>query len=260
MNTRSSRITGLMAAVVTLPLTWSNAVAAPGVQEIIQKNGAARGGSAAWHDVKTLTVQGSLDAGGKPNHELPFVLRQKRPHESRLEILFKDQNSLQVYNGKQGWKVRPFLNRSDAEPFTPAESQLAAKADELDGPLLDYQAKGTKVALTGMEPVDGQPAYKLHLTARDGSQRDLWVDATSFLEVKLEGEPRKLDGRMRRVAIYFKDYRSEHGLNIAHRQDTVVEGVKEPYKMTISKVSVNESQDDALFQKPQLPVLAQQKP
>jgi hypothetical protein len=220
------------------------------VEQIVEKNIAARGGLAAWNAVHTLTTEGQLDAGGKPPHQLPYVMKQKRPHKTRLEILFKDQTSVQVYDGSQGWKVRPFLNRDDAEPLTPAEAKIAAAAEELDGPLVDYAAKGTRIALAGTEAVEGHPAYKLKLALKNGAQRNLWIDAGSFLEVKMDGEPRKLDAKLHNVAIYFRDYRPEHGLNIPHRQDTVVEGVKEPYKMTVTKLAVNEAMDDALFEKP----------
>jgi hypothetical protein len=226
------------------------ALAAPGVQDIVAKNVAARGGANAWHNVQTLSFEGTLDAGGKPSHELPFSLHQKRPHKSRLEIAFKDQTAVQVYDGSAGWKVRPFLNRNEVEPFSAAEARIAAAADELDGPLLDYQSKGTQVALAGTESVDGHPTYKLHLTLKNGMQRNLWVDTGTFLEVKMDGEPRKLDGHVHKVALYFKDYRLEQGLNIAHTQETVVEGIKEPYKMVLTKVAVNAALADTLFVKP----------
>jgi hypothetical protein len=252
---RAFLLTGCLVSLVALP-----AGAAPGVQEIVEKNIAARGGLAAWHDVQSLTYQGTIDAGGKPAHELPFVLKQKRSHKSRLEIVFRDQTALQVYDGSQGWKVRPFLNRNEVESYTPAEAKLAARADDLDGPLMDYQKKGTKIALAGTEQIDGHQAYKLQLTSRDGTKRNLWIDAASFLEIKMDGEPRKLDGRMRTVQMYFKDFRSEQGLNIPHLQETAVAGVKDPYKMTITKVSVNDGLDDALFGKPRLQAVVTNTP
>jgi hypothetical protein len=255
---RISLLTGCLATFAVLP--FPALAASLGVQEIVDKSLAARGGVAAWHNIQALTYEGTIEAGGKPTHELPFVLKQKRPHKSRLEIVFKEQTAVQVYDGSQGWKVRPFLNRNEVESYTPTELKLAGKADDLDGPLLDYQKKGTKIALAGTEQLDGHPAYKLHLTSRDGTGRDLWIDATTFLEVKMEGEPRKLDGRMHKVVLYFKDFRSEHGLNIPHLQETVVEGVKEPYKMTITKVSVNAGLDDTLFGRPQLKAVVTNTP
>jgi hypothetical protein len=226
------------------------------VEQIVDRNVAARGGLAAWRAVTTLTIAGELDAGGKPNHALPFVLKEKRPRKSRFEIVFKDQTSVQVYDGAQGWKVRPFLNRSEVESYTPAEAKSAAAEQDLDGPLVDFAAKGTHIALAGTESVEGHPAYKLQLTLKNGDKRNLWVDAGSFLELKMEGEPRKLDAKMHKVAVYFRDYKTEHGITTPRLQETAVEGAKQPYKMTITRVAVNEPMDDSLFQKPQLAAAA----
>jgi outer membrane lipoprotein-sorting protein len=250
------RMTLKATGAAVLTITVGAAVAAPvnmSVEQIIERNVAARGGLAAWHDAKTLSVAGEIDAGGKPNHVLPYVLKEKRPHKSRLEITFKDQTSIQVFDGAQGWKVRPFLNRNEVEPYTAAESKSATSAEQdMDGPLVDHAARGTQVSLAGTDTIEGHPAYKLLLTFRGGAKRILWIDAGSFLELKMDGEPRKLDGKMHAVATYFRDYKVEHGLNLPHTQETTVEGYKQTYKMTITRVAVNEPLEDGLFQKPQL--------
>jgi outer membrane lipoprotein-sorting protein len=251
-----NRIALQTACAAVLGAAIGAAAAAPAslsAEQIVDRNVAARGGLAAWHDAKTLSIAGDIDAGGKPNHVLPYVLKEKRPHKSRLEITFKDQTSVQVFDGAQGWKVRPFLNRNDVEPYTAAESKSAAAAEQdLDGPLVDHAAKGTQVSLAGTDVIEGHPAYKLLLTFKGGAKRHLWIDAGSFLELKMEGEPRKLDGKMHNVAVYFRDYKIERGLNLPHTQETSVEGYKQTYKMTINRVAVNEPIDDGLFQKPQL--------
>jgi hypothetical protein len=183
-------------------------------------------------------------------------MEMKRPHKSRLEIRFRDQTALQVYDGTNGWKVRPFLNRDDVEPFTPDEAKLAAGWAELDGPLVDYAGKGTRIRVEGMEAVEGRDAYRLRLTLKGGAERRVWIDAKSFLELKIDGDPRKMDGKLRSVAIFYRDYRQEDGLTVPHVLETVVEGVKQPHKMTIEKVAVNRPLEDSLFAKPQLRVAA----
>ncbi|MDF3839580.1 outer membrane lipoprotein-sorting protein [Cupriavidus basilensis] len=220
--------------------------------QIADRNVAARGGLQAWRAVNSLTMSGQIDVGGKKEVKLPFVATMKRPHKSRFELRFQEQTALQVYDGTQGWKVRPFLGRDEVEPYTPAEARVAAAAAELDGPLVDYARKGIKLELQGMESVEGHQAYRLKLTMQDRVERRLWVDATSFLEVKMDGEPRKLDGRMHNVAVYYRDYKAEGGLKIPHVMETVVEGVKKTHQMTIQQVTVNQPVDDALFAKPQL--------
>jgi len=220
--------------------------------QIVERNVAARGGLAAWRAVNTMTMSGQLDVGGKKNTMLPFVMTMKRPHKSRFEVRFEDQTAYQVYDGTQGWKVRPFLGRNEAEPFTADEAKSAADAAELDGPLIDYASKGTKVEALGTEFIEGHRTYVLKLTMKDNSSRRVWIDATNFLELKIDGDPRKLDSRMHNVAIFYRDYRKESGLVMPHTFETVVTGVKETRKMKIDRVTVNQPEDDALFAKPQL--------
>lgn len=235
------------------------AVAAPNAAEdlgkvsvamIIDKHVAARGGLDAWRAVNTLTLSGRMEVGGQEDSDLPFVMKMKRPHKGRMEIRFEDQTALQVYDGSQGWKFRPFLGRDDVEPYTDDEAREAAAWEELDGPLVDYARKGTKVSLLGIEVLEGRKAYKLKLTMKGGDERKIWIDAATFLERRMDDVPRKVDGRLRGVTVYYRDYRKEGGLMMPHVFETVVEGDRQPYKMYIEDVSVNEPMDEALFLKP----------
>ena len=263
--------------------------------QVIDKHVAARGGLQAWRAVQTLSMTGQMDAGSgdaavrsarlahggmgasiRRGHattaagpaagpdsgaadqqvQLPFTLEMKRPRKSRLEIEVADKIAVQVYDGTNGWKLRPFLNRSDAEPFTAEEAKSEAGRADMDGPLLDYAAKGTKVELAGVEAVEGHDAYKLKLTAKNGTVQHIWIDAQSFLDVKVEGIPRKMDGRVRTVSIYQRDFRSVQGLMIPFVYETAVEGFPQTHKMTIQTVTVNRALDDSRFAKPQASVVA----
>jgi outer membrane lipoprotein-sorting protein len=219
--------------------------------QIAERNAAARGGVAAWRAVQSMSMTGEMDAGGKTNAKLPYTMSLKRPHMSRLEIRFDNQTAVQTYDGKQGWKYRPYLGRVEAEPLTPAELQSEQATDELDGPLIDAERKGTKVEVAGVDKVEGKDAYRLKLTSAGGASRNLWIDAASFLEVKIDGEPRKLDGRAHKVAVFFRDYKTVNGLIIPHTLETVVEGVKKTRKIVVKSVAINPKLDDALFGKPQ---------
>jgi len=265
------------------------------VTQIVDKHVAARGGLQAWHAVQTLAVNGKLDAGTPDSAErsaklalqgagasakraervaaaesvkaaaaqqvqLPFRLEMKRPRKSRLEIDFAGKTAVQVYDGQNGWKLRPFLNRDDVEPFTADEAKAEAVKADLEGPLLDYAAKGTQVALEGMEPVEGHNAYKLKLTMKSGQVQHIWIDAQSFLDVKVEGAPRRLDGKMRNVWIYQRDFRSVRGLIVPYVYDTAIDGNPHSHKMLIESVAVNPALDDARFTKPQVLVAATKPP
>jgi len=138
------------------------------------------------------------------------------------------------------------------ENYTAADARSAAAAAELDGPLVDFERKGTKVELAGTEVVEGRNTYKLKLTLKGGEQIHLWIDAKSFLEAKIDGEPRRIDGRMRKVAVFYRDFKPEGGLQFPHTFETVVEKVKGSHKMAIQTIKVNPPLEDGLFAKPQL--------
>lgn len=181
--------------------------------------------------------------------QLPFRMELKRVRKSRLELDFRGQTSVQVFDGANGWKLRLFLNRHDVEPFTADEMKAAALQADLDGPLVDYAAKGTKVELEGAEKVEGNDTYRLKLTFRNGQTQRVWVDAKTFLETKIEGTPRRLDGKYHSVEIYFRDYRAVSGLMVPYLLETKVEGVTQTEKIQIEKVAVNPRVEDSRFAK-----------
>jgi hypothetical protein len=191
------------------------------------------------------------DSEGAKVIQLPFQMELKRPTLTRLEIPFQGQTALQIYDGNTGWKLRPFLGRHEVESFTPEELKLASDQQELDGPLINHAAKGTSVAMVGGEWVDGSPAYKLRLTFKNGDVRHLWIDAKTYLDVKMEGAPRRVDGKLRPVATYYRDYKSIEGLMIAHRIETVVDGMRGSQNVFVEKVALNPVLDLTRFAKPQ---------
>lgn len=242
------------------------------VAQVVDKNIAARGGLAAWRGVQALEMRGRMDAGGNDRSvmavpgqqvdpklvpkrpaeqvQLPFVLDLQRGRKMRLELEVQGQTSVQVYNGTEGWKLRLFLNRHQVENYTPDELKSASANPELDGLLIDYAAKGSRVALEGIEQVDGRDAYNVKVTDKNGQDRHVWVDAETFLEAKIEDTPRRLDGKYHPVATYLRDYRSVKGLMLPYLMETVVEGVKDKERIQVETIVSNPKLDDSRFAKP----------
>jgi outer membrane lipoprotein-sorting protein len=264
---------------------------APSAEQIVEKHVTARGGLRGWHTLQTLAVSGKIDAGtgdsiqrstvmsqqgagasgrraqraaaaaasartATEQVQLPFRLEIKKPHKSRFELDFAGRTAVQVYDGERGWKFRPYLNRDDVEPFTAEEAKTEATRAQLEDPLLDYAAKGTRVELEGTESVEGHDAYRLRLTHKDGDVQHVWIDAHSFLDVKSEGIPHRMDGKIHNVFVYQKDFRTVKGLVIPYLYVTEVEGYQGAHRMVVESVTVNPAIDDSRFAKPQVPVAA----
>ena len=256
--------------------------------EIVNRNVAARGGLQAWRAVQTISLEGKLGVGGnqratlptplpgkkttvlptdpRPAEEvqLPFTLDMQRPLKVRFELQFKGQPAVQIFDGMNGWKLRPYLNRREIEPYTSDEMKKASRQAELDGPLVDYATKGTSVALDGTEKVEDRDTYKLKLTMKDGHSIHVWIDTQTFLEAKIEGDPRRLDGVDHPVEVYYRDYRSVSGLEIPFVLETKVlasaatapnrvsETPVPAEKIIVEKVVVNPRFDASLFLKPEI--------
>jgi len=194
---------------------------------------------------------------------LPFVMKMQRPRKVRFELQFKGQTAVQVYDGANGWKLRPYLGHLEVEPFSAEEARIASMQSDLDGPLVDYAAKGTQVELEGMEKVEDHDAYRLKLTMKDGHALHLWIDAQTFLEAKIEGAPRRLDGLEHPVEVYYRDYRRVNGLQIPFLLETKVLPLAKSVprssssavpveKIMVEVVEVNPKLDAQLFSKPEI--------
>lgn len=219
----------------------------PTAEEIVARNVAARGGLEAWRKVHSMRLSGQMDVG--QGMQVPFTLLLKRPRMMRLDFLFDGQMVAQAYDGKTGWKRRPYLGRGGYELMTAEEVETAAGQSELDGPLIDYEAKGHKVEVVGQETVEGREAYKLAVTLSTGVVRHLYVDAESALEVKVDGT-RTMRGQDRKMETLYRDYKTVQGLLIPHTLETKVEGAPSSNELVIEGVELNPDLADALFAPP----------
>ena len=296
MHQAFRRICGslILAACVAEVAAAAPAPANLSAAQVVSKNVAARGGLEAWRAVQTISLSGKTGAGGNqratlqlptqgqasvvtrkieqpalPSRRveevyLPFLMELARPRKMRFELQFAGATALQVYDGVNGWKLRPYLNRLEVEPYTADEMKTASIQSDLDGPLVDYASKGTRVESEGIEKVEDHDTYKLKLTLKSGEITHVWVDAQTFLESKIEGQPRRLDGVYHPVEVYYRDYRNVNGLEIPFLLETRVLPVSRtamgtrdapvpPEKTIIEKVVINPKLDPGLFAKPPIP-------
>jgi hypothetical protein len=270
MMSKNSFITTAALCLVTAAAHAAPATTAPAASgglsaaQIVEKNVAARGGLSAWHGVQSMTWKGKLGAGatvyevaagGKLKTQqrdealLPYTLEFKRPLKSRLEIQFNGQTAVQVFDGAQGWKQRPYLGRRNWDAYSPEELKQAVAEPGLDGLLIDHAARGARVELVGSEKVEDRDTYKLKVTLSGGQVRHVWVDKKTFLEAKVDGVPRRLDGKPHNVEIYLREFKPEGGIVIPHVIETRVLGLRKAERITVETVTVNPPLDNARFTK-----------
>jgi hypothetical protein len=238
------------------PAVLAQAALSVTAAEIVEKNAAARGGIDAWQRLQTMAWTGYVESGTKPGVKLPFMLEQKRPNKTRFELITDGQRSIRMYDGSGGWKLRsnPANGRPELSPYSDDELRYARGAQVIDGPLMDYVAKGGIVTLAGKGLAEGRNAYILDVKLPSGGDHRVWVDAETFLEVRHDRQVRSGVGQIGTVTVLFRDYREFEGVKIPTKIETGGGVGASPNKLVIERVALNPELDDRAFARPDTPV------
>ena len=191
-----------------------------------------------------------LIADGLRFPEAPVVMEIKRPSSMRLDFTVQGMTGTQAYDGKVGWTLMPFQGSTTPQPMAGEELQMMAEQADIDGPLVDYKAKGNTVELLGKEPVEGADAYKLKVTLKNGVVRTMYIDAEHFLQVKEESK-RTIRGTEIEGETILGDYKEVGGMMFPHSMDSGQKGNPQRQKIVVDKIEVNVPIDDARFKMPE---------
>jgi hypothetical protein len=134
---------------------------------------------------------------------------------------------------------------SEPTPAVPVRADPAASAPTADEVIEKYiQAKGHQVELVGKENVEGNTAWKLKVTKKNGGSSYIYLDAGSYLEIKDQNK-RTLRGQEVESETVFGDYRRVEGIAFPF-------SLRAPAGMTLTleKVEINPGLDDARFAMP----------
>jgi len=219
--------------------------------QIVDNNVAARGGLDAWRKVESMLWTGRIDSVTSPAPNLSFVLLQQRPNRVRFEIDAMHTKTVRAFDGARGWKVLPAREgHAEPQPYNMQELKFAREAQVVDGPLIDYQAKGNKVEFDGVESIEGRRAYRLNVHLASGTHETVWVDAETFLDLRYDRTSYHAGGGSVTVSIYYRNYRDVDGLQIPFVQDIGGVAGKPGERMLIDKVTLNPPLDDTAFVEP----------
>jgi hypothetical protein len=221
----------------------------PTVDELVAKNIKAKGGASALHDLQSLRLTGKLlvDLGGQI--ELAYLQSKKRPDEVRTEASLQGMTQIQAYDGKEGWTVSPFFGRKDPERMSADDVKALIEDSEIDGALVDWQAKGSSVEYLGTEDVDGTPAHKLKVVRKNGDVSFVYLDPDHFLEIRILTE-RTRHGAQEEEETDLGDYEKAGGVFVPTSIESGRKGAPDKQRIIIDKVEANVPVDDDIFHFP----------
>jgi outer membrane lipoprotein-sorting protein len=238
---------GLVAALL---LFIASSAMALTLDELIAKNIKARGGLEKIRAIHTLRSSGKLlFLGGGFSIELRYMQLIKRPGMLRTEALLQGLTAVTAYDGNVGWQVQPFQGRMDPERMAADDVKGLQLTADLDGPLVDYKAKGNTVEYLGTEDVDGTDAHKLKVTLKNGDVRYVYLDPDYFLEIRTLDQT-TIRGVLVEQETDLGNYEQVNGVFLPFSIESGGKGGPKGQKITIDKVEANDDLNDAMFHFP----------
>ena len=250
MLTQSSKIlrySGLFLLPLTFLFTAAAQEAGLTLDDVVKKSIDARGGLDKIKAIQSVKMTGKMVMGGG-QMEAPMTMQLKRPSSMRIDMEIQGQKLVQGYDGTTAWMINPFTGGSEPQKMGADEAEGMTEGSDMDGALVGYKEKGSKVTLVGKEDLAGKAAYKLKVEKKSGKTETIYIDATSFLEVKTVAT-RKMMGNDMELETFVSDYRPEGGIMMAHVIDSKSEG-NSVMKLTLDKIETNAAVDDASFKMP----------
>jgi hypothetical protein len=221
----------------------------PTVDELVAKNIEAKGGATALHGLQSMRLTGKLLVQFGDQIELAYLQIKKRADEVRTEASLQGMTQIQAYDGKEGWTVSPFFGRKDPERMSADDVKALIENSEIDGPLVDWQTKGSSVEYVGTEDVDGTPAHKLKVVRKNGDVSFVYLDPDHFLEIRILTE-RTRHGAQEEEETDLGDYEKAGGVLVPTSIEFGRKGAPDKQKIVIDKVEANVPVDDDIFHFP----------
>ncbi len=211
------------------------------LETVLERHFDALGGLELIRGIETMQATGRMTVG--PGMEAPFTRYAKRPNKVRIEFEVQGATMIQAFDGETAWMFMPIMGQTGPEPMPVDMAGAMMQEADMDGPLVDYESKGNQVELVGME----EGAYKLQVTLKAGDVQFYYIDAETFLLLKVTGSM-SMQGMDLEFQTTFSDFMDINGLLFPHHIDmTGMQGPGSEGVVIIETLEINTEIDDSLF-------------
>jgi outer membrane lipoprotein-sorting protein len=228
-------------------LCLSALASAQTAEELVAKNIQARGGLEKIKAVNTIRMSGRVYVNG---FYAAIGVEKKRDHFIRQTLTVQGMTQIQAYDGSTAWQISPFGGRKDPELMGEDDSRNLMEESDIDGPLVDYQAKGNKVEYLGHDTVDGDDVYELKVTLKNGDVIYYYLDPDTYLEIKREKQ-QFIRGSVRESEEELGSYKQSAGVYYPYSIEAGVKNDPSQHAViTVEKIEINVPIDDSQFKMP----------
>jgi hypothetical protein len=242
--------------LASLLLVWPHVARAQTVDQVVDRCVAALGGRAAHAKLRSRSSIGSITLT-TPGGDISGSIEVLNATPNKVRTLIKaDLSSFgagqlvldQRFDGTAGYVMDTLQGNRDI-----TGNQLDnLRNGSFPHPLLNYKEMGATARLGGREKIGERDAYSLSLEPPSGSVVHLYIDAETYLPVKVmvTADVPQL-GRELEQTVEFLDYREVDGVKLPFQLKAT--SAVQNYTINVTKVEHNVRIDEALFSKPATP-------
>jgi outer membrane lipoprotein-sorting protein len=216
------------------------------IDQVVQKYFDAIG----WKDINKVETAVATGVSVQYGQETSFRQIQKRPDKAYMEVLLAGGQIIkQGYNGKTGWMLASWMNEAEPVELLGPDLKTIKDMGNIEGDLWNWQEKGFKLVMAGIQDLAGSKVYSLRLTKPDNDIDEMYIDAESFLLKKMIRKT-NIGGSEVEVEIYYDDYRNIEGILLPFRVEQRFNN-QQGTVINLKEVRFNIPIDDEIFEKPQ---------
>jgi outer membrane lipoprotein-sorting protein len=219
------------------------AVHAQTVDEIVAKNIDAKGGLETLKSTHSVRTTGT---GSIQGSEVTMTSFTKRPNFVRNEMSMAGQAMIMGSDGETAWMAAPGLPAKVLPPGP--QTEALKQMSQIDSPLVDYTARGTKIELGEPLTEGGRRFHHLIVRQKTGPPMHYYLDAATGLESKMVIEVEE-SGQQMAMELRFSDFRKVEGRTVPFATTQFVNG-RQVSEIKFEKIEFNVPMEDSLFRIP----------
>ena len=202
----------------------------------------AIGGRDKIGQINSVYTEGSFEIMNNTGESKATILNGKG---FKAVTNFSGQDIVQVVTDTSGWMINPFMGSPEPAPM-PKEKYITVKDNiYVAGTLFNYKTTGDNVQFTGMDNVEGKPAYKIETISKDSVKTTYYIDSATHYLTQLV---REYSGQST-TAKYSDFKKTDFGNTMPYKEElTLPQGFQAT--STITKVEINKPVDPSIFNMP----------
>lgn len=204
------------------------------LDKIIEKVIETMGGKEKLMTIKTIKKTGN---GEQQGVKFPINFYAVHNLSERFDFSFNGLTGYQIVTKDSGFNFSPFGGMSAPERMTDEDVKLASDDLDLEGSLVNYQAKGHTIDLMENEDIDGVDALQLRVNLKNGKTVFYFIDPETYYIIRTTAKGVSNGQEFSNTSNYYNFKKTKEGILFPFTIDG----------FTYDTIEINIPLDDKLF-------------